>query len=212
MPHTVPAVKSPVPLLMLPAVAFTTDQTGTITTTLPFASLPTAVKVCVPPGERLLGFGLTVIDATGPTATFTVAKPETPALVACTVLRYGPDTVPAVKSPVPLLMLPAVAFTTDQVGVNWTMLPTASLPTAMNCCVLVAASVTGVGVTTIVAKTPALTVIDAFPEMLPTEATTGGANAPGVAPAVKIPVEAMVPPPAATVQVGDTGTTRPSAS
>src|ERR1019366_3030584 len=54
VPDTVPAVKSPV-LLMLPAVAFTTDQTGTITTTLPFASLPTAVKVCVPPGERLLG-------------------------------------------------------------------------------------------------------------------------------------------------------------
>src|ERR1019366_6802476 len=179
-PDTVPAVKTPVPVLMMPAVEFRTDQDGTITTMFPFTSLPTAVKVCVPPVERLLVLGLTVIDASAPGVTFTVATPEMPPLVACTVLTYVPGTVPAVKTPVPLLMLPAVAFTTDQVGVNWTMLPTASLPTAMNCCVLVAASVTGVGVTTIVAKTPGITVIDAFPEMLPTEATTVCANTPGV--------------------------------
>src|ERR1019366_4898880 len=134
---------------MLPAVAFTTDQTGTITTTLPFASLPTAVKVCVPPGERLLGFGLTVIDATGPTATFTVAKPETPAFVACTVLRYEPDTVPAVKGPRPLLLLPAVAFTTDQTGTITTTLPFASLPTAVKACVPPGERLLGFGLTVI---------------------------------------------------------------
>src|ERR1035437_5202884 len=197
---------------MLPAVAFTTDQAGTITTMFPFTSLPTAVKVCTPPVERLLVLGLTVIDASAPTATFTVAKPAMPVLVACTVLAYVPDTVPAVKTPVPLVMLPAVAFRTDQAGTSTTMFPFASLPTPVNCCVPPVEMLLGFGLTVIDAKAPGITVIDAFAEMLPTEATTVFGNRPVMAPAVKSPVEAIVPPPFATVQVGDTGTTRPSAS
>src|ERR1035437_3697316 len=172
VPDTVPAVKTPVPLLMLPAVAFTTDQAGTITTMFPFTSLPTAVKVCVPPVARLLVLGLTVIDASAPTPTVTVAKPEMPPLVACTVLVYVPDTVPAVKSPVPLLMLPAVAFTTDQAGTITTMFPFTSLPTAVKVCVPPVARVLGFGLTVIDASGPTATFTVAKPEMPPLVACT----------------------------------------
>src|ERR1035437_8020205 len=140
---------------MLPAVAFTTDQAGTITTMFPFASLPTAVNCCVPPVERLLVLGLTVIDASAPTATFTVAKPEMPPLVACTVFGYVPATVPAVKTPVLPLMLPAVAFTTDQTGTITTRFPFASLPTAVKVCVPPVERLLGFGLTVIDASAPA---------------------------------------------------------
>src|ERR1019366_1490194 len=189
---------------MLPAVAFRTDQAGTITTMFPFASLPTAVNCCVPPVERVLVLGLTVIVASAPTPTFTVAKPEMPPLAACTVLLYVPDTVPAVKTPVPLLMLPAVAFRTDQDGTITTMFPFASLPTAVKVCVPPVARLLVLGLTVIDAKAPGSTVIDALAGALPTGATPVGANGPGVVPALKTPARAPVPPPAATVQVGET--------
>src|ERR1019366_9773179 len=86
------------------------------------------------------------------------------------------------------------------------------MPTATNCCVPVTASVTGVGVTAMVASFPGITVIDGFAEMLPTDATTVLANNPGREPAVNSPVPLMVPPPAATVHVGAMETMRPSAS
>src|ERR1035437_5827646 len=121
VPGVVPAVNTPVELIVPPLA--TTDQVGVIATTLPLASLPMAVNCCVRLTFSETGFGVTVIVASAPTATFTVAKPEMPPLVACTVLVYVPDTVPAVKRPVPLLMLPAVAFTTDQTGTITTMFP-----------------------------------------------------------------------------------------
>src|ERR1035437_2275942 len=142
---------------MLPAVAFTTDQAGTIATMFPFASLPTAVNCCVPPVERLLVLGLTVIDASAPRPTFTVAEPAMPLLVACTVLAYVPATVPAVKTPVPLLMLPAVAFRTDQAGTITTMFPFTSLPTAVNCCVPPVERLLVLGLTVIDASGPTAT-------------------------------------------------------
>src|ERR1019366_4847994 len=189
---------------MLPAVAFTTDQTGTITTMFPFASLPTAVNCCVPPVERVLGFGLTVIDASAPTATFTVAKPEMPPLVACTVLVYVPDTVPAVKRPVPLLMLPAVAFTTDQTGTITTMFPFTSLPTAVKVCVPPVETVLGFGLTVIVASAPTATFTVAKPEMPPLVACTVLVYVPDTVPAVKSPVLPLMLPAVAftTDQVG----------
>jgi len=55
-------------------------------------------------------------------------------------------------------------------------------------------------------------VIEARAEMLPTDATTVFAYNPGTEPAVNIPVETMVPPPAAMLQAGEMGTVRPSAS
>ena len=52
VPAVVPAVNRPVAALIVPPPA-TTDQSGVIATTLPLASLPTAVNCCVPPvGER----------------------------------------------------------------------------------------------------------------------------------------------------------------
>src|ERR1019366_5370048 len=214
VPATVPAVKTPVPLLMLPAVWFTTDQTGTMPTRFPFTSLPTAVKVCGPPVARLLGFGLTVIDASAPTATFTVAKPEMPPLVACTVFVYVPDTVPAMKSPVLPLMLPAVAFTTDQTGTMPTRFPFASLPTAVKVCVPPVARLLGFGLTVIDASAPTATVTVAKPEMPPLVACTVLVYVPDTVPAVKSPVPPLMLPAVAfpTDQVGVITTTLPLAS
>src|SRR5450759_137949 len=98
-------------------------------------------------------------------------------------------------------MAPPPAMT-DHVGLNVTMLPDTSFPTAVNCCLGVTASVTGVGTTVIVASAPGITVIDAWPEMVPTDATTVLANSPGTVPAVNTPDDAIVPPLAATDHVG----------
>src|ERR1017187_4072935 len=194
VPATVPAVKTPVPLLMMPAVWFTTDQAGTMPTMFPFTSLPTAVKVCVAPVARLLGFGLTVIENSGPTATFTVAKPATWPLVACTVFVYVPDTVPAVKTPVPLLMLPAVAFTTDQTGTMPTRFPFASLPTAVKVCVPPVARLLGFGLTVIDASAPTATFTVAKPVVPPLVACTVLVYVPDTVPAVKTPVPLLILP------------------
>jgi hypothetical protein len=87
------------------------------------------------------------------------------------------------------------------------------MPTAMNRVIPPTANVTaGPGPTAIDASAPGVTVTDAFAEMRPTDATTVFANHPAVVPAENIPVELIVPPPAAMVHVGDTGTLRPSAS
>src|SRR5450756_1035753 len=67
VPIVLPAVKKPV-ALMLPG-GLTVDQTGVIATTLPFASLPTAVNCCVPPMTSVAGFGVTVIVKSGPAVT-----------------------------------------------------------------------------------------------------------------------------------------------
>lgn len=154
VPGVVPAVKTPVVALMVPP-PLTTDQTGVIATVLPPASRPTAVKVCCAPIARVAGFGVTVIDASGPTVTVTVAVPEIVPLVALTVLAKVPGVVPAVKRPVVLIAPPPA--TTDQTGVIATAFPKASLPTAVNCCVALIDSVTGFGVTVIEARGPAVT-------------------------------------------------------
>ena len=74
--------------------------------------------------------GVTVIVASGPAATMTVARPEKLPLVAWTVLVNVPGVVPAVKRPELLIVPPEPALHT---GVMTTTLPLASLPTAVNC-------------------------------------------------------------------------------
>ena len=172
VPVTAPAVKTPVLALIVPP-PFTTDQTTVIATTLPLASRPTAVNCCVAPGATDTGLGVTVMVASAAAGgvTVTVAVPEIAPTAALTVLVNVPPTVPAVKRPVPLSMLPPPT-TTDQTGVIATTLPLASLPTAVNCCVAPALSVTGFGVTTIVASGPAVTVTVALPVMVPLLACT----------------------------------------
>src|ERR1700694_25031 len=155
VPDAPPAVKRPVPATMLPPPAATV-QTGVIGTMLPPASLPTAVNCCWAPGASVAGFGVTVIVASGPTVTMTVAVPEIAPLVALTVLANVPVVVPAVKRPEAALMLPPPA-TTDQTGVIATTFPVASLPTAVNCCVVLIGSVAGFGVTVIDASAPGAT-------------------------------------------------------
>src|SRR5688572_4175642 len=82
VPAVVPAVNAPLPAIIAPPPA-TTDHVGVIATTLPIASLPTAVNVCAPPNARVAGFGLTTIVANAPAVTFTVAVAVMPPLVAC---------------------------------------------------------------------------------------------------------------------------------
>jgi hypothetical protein len=74
----------------------------------------------------------------------TVAEDETPLHVTTTVLVYVPAVVPAVNSPV-WVMVPPPA-TTDQTG--WlfgSVLPSLSTITTVNCCVAPGASVAVVG-------------------------------------------------------------------
>jgi hypothetical protein len=84
VPVVFPAVKRPEAATMVPG-GLVVDQTGVIVTGLPLASLPTAVNCCVAP-TRSVGFGVTVIVASGPAVTTTVAVAETPLHVTMTVL------------------------------------------------------------------------------------------------------------------------------
>src|SRR4051812_3349025 len=88
----------------------------------------------------------------GPPVTTTVAKPSMPPLDASTVLVNVPVSPPAVNSP--LLSIAPPFATTDHVGEIVTTLPPASLPTAVNCCVALRPSVSGFGVTVMVASAP----------------------------------------------------------
>jgi hypothetical protein len=99
VPAAPPAVNAPVLALIDPPPAVT-DQTGVIATTLLLASLPTAVNVCKPPGVSVAGFGVTVIVASGPAVTITVANDVIPLHVTDTVLVKVPAVVPAVNIPV----------------------------------------------------------------------------------------------------------------
>jgi hypothetical protein len=148
VPVVFPAVKRPEAATMVPG-GLTVDQTGVIVTTLPLASLPTAVNCCVAP-TRSVGFGVTVIVASGPAVTMTVAVAETPLQVTTTVLVYVPGTVPAVNSPVWVIVPPPAA--TDHTGVFVERtLPSLSVITAVNCCVPFIGMVVVVGAITTVA-------------------------------------------------------------
>jgi len=147
-----------------PALPGLTDQVGAgrIGMTLPLASRPTAVNCWLASVPTATGLGVTVMVAKTPELTVTVAKPETLPLAqsavlhALTVLAKVPATMPAVNRP-ELLMAPPLA-TTDHVGVIETVLPLASLPTAVNCWVPLMARTLGLGVTVIDARAPAVTV------------------------------------------------------
>jgi hypothetical protein len=186
------------------------DQVGVIATRLPFASLPTAVNSRVRPTLSVVGFGVTVMLASGPGVTVTVAVPVSPSLLACTVLMNVPLTVPAVKRPASSTEPPPA--TMDQVGVNCTTLPPASRPTAVNSRVAPTLKEAGFGVTVIVASGPAVTLTVAVPEMLPLVALAVLTNVPGVPPAVKRPEAPIVPPPAAMDQTGVIATGLPATS
>src|SRR6476469_7163512 len=138
VPAIVPAVKRPDAASMLPP-PFTTDQAGVMATTLPPASLPTAVNCCAALVATDAGFGVTLIEASGPAVTVTVAVPA---------------MVPTLKSPDVGLIAPPPA-TIDQEGVIATTLPAASLPTAVNCWVALIAIGPGCGVRGMLASGPA---------------------------------------------------------
>ncbi|MGD0993734.1 MAG: hypothetical protein ABR998_14835 [Gemmatimonadales bacterium] len=150
--------------------------------------MPTAVYCWLALVPTLWLGGVTVMVARTPGVTVTVAKPETlPAaqsavLHALTVLTNGPDTVPAVNKPVPL-MAPPLA-TTDHVGVIATTFPLPSLPTAVNCWVPLMARTCGLGVTVMLARAEVDTVTVAVPLRLPTLAVTVLVYVPAAVPAV----------------------------
>jgi hypothetical protein len=89
--------------------------------------------------------------ATGPTTTVTVAVPDLPPLVAWTVAVNTPGTVPAVKMPFASTAPPPARI--DHCGEISTTAPSASLPTARNCCVALTARV-GFGETTMLVSEP----------------------------------------------------------
>src|SRR2546423_2970209 len=153
VPVAPPAVNSPVAALMVPPPAVT-DHTGVMATTLPVASLPTAVYCWVVLIGSVTGFGVTVMVASGPATTVTVADAAIPRQVATTVL-VTPATGPAVKRPVLGLMEPPPV--TDQTmapGLGVTLAPVKSVPAAVNCTVPFGATVVGFGETTSVSNLP----------------------------------------------------------
>src|SRR3954471_275241 len=84
----VPVVKPAVnnPLASIDPPPLTTDHCGEIGTTLPEPSRATAANCCVPPVSSVAGLGVTVIVASAPEVTVTVALAEMLPLVAFTVL------------------------------------------------------------------------------------------------------------------------------
>src|ERR1700730_3314104 len=99
------------------------------------------------------GFGVTVIVARAPGVTMTVAVAVTPLQVTDTVLAYVPAVVPAVNSPV-LLIVPPPALTAQMGFGIARMSPLEFFATTVNCCVPPGARVTEVGDMAIVAVRP----------------------------------------------------------
>jgi hypothetical protein len=96
------------------------------------------------------GFGVTVIVASGPAVTMTVAEADTPLHVTTTVLVNVPAAVPAVNRPAWVIVPPPAA--TDQTGVLVVMtLPSLSVITTVNCWVPPVGIVAVVGAITTVA-------------------------------------------------------------
>jgi hypothetical protein len=148
VPVVFPAVKRPVVATMVPG-GLTVDQVGVIATTLPFASFPTAVNCCVAPMSNV-GFGVTVIVASGPAVTMTVAVAVTLLQVTDTVIV--PAVVPAVNSPVLVIVPPPE---TDQIGFGIARTsPSEFFATVVNCCVPFTGRVVEVGEMVIDAVTP----------------------------------------------------------
>src|SRR6202040_1535547 len=114
VPTAPPAVKgavSPVvPAGVVPPPALNHHGGANGEMTLPLASLPTAVYVIVVLIGSVPGFGVTVIVASAPGVTMTVAVAVTPLQVTDTVLVNVPAVVPAVNSPV-LVIVPPPAVT-----------------------------------------------------------------------------------------------------
>src|SRR5688500_14731018 len=125
--------------------------------------------------------------------TVTVAVPKIEPSVALTLLLNTPVVFPAVNRPELELIVPG-GLTVLHTGVIGTMLPLPSLPTAVNCCWPPMFSVSGFGVTVIVASAPATTVTLAVPEIEPEVARTLLLNVPSVLPAVNRPVFALMVP------------------
>ena len=136
--------------------------------------------------------------------------PETVPLVARTVLVKVPAALPAVKRPLALIVPPLA--TTDQTGVNATMLLPASRPTAVNCRVPLLARTTVFGETVTDATAPAPIDTEEVPEMVPLVARTVLVKVEATLPAVKRPVLLIVPPAATTDHVGVIATTLLNAS
>src|ERR1017187_732880 len=102
--------------------------------------------------------------------------------------------------------------TIDHVAATGTVLPLASLPTATNCCLTPAISVSWFGVTVMLASDPFGKTTVAVAVSVPLVALTVLGNVPDAVPAVNRPVASMLPPPATTDQAGVTCTTLPLAS
>jgi hypothetical protein len=99
------------------------------------------------------GFGVTVIVASAPAVTMTVAVAVTPLQVTDTLFANVPAVVPAVYSPV-LVIVPPPALTAQMGSGIARMSPSAFLASTVNCCVPPGARVTEVGEMVIVEVRP----------------------------------------------------------
>src|SRR3954470_11015166 len=152
-----------------------------------------------------------MLASEAPLVTMTVAKPAMVPMLARTVFVKVPAAVPDVNNPVVVPIEPPPA-TMDQTGTIGITLPTASCPTAVYCWLTDVASVTGVGVTVMVASAPATRVTVAVAVLPPLLTWMVLVKVFGVEPAVNIPLAVIVPPLATTDQTGVIATIAPDSS
>src|SRR4051812_29263083 len=106
---------------IVPPPAQSIDHTGVIGTTLPCASVPTAVNCCVAPTTTVGLGGETVIVVSAPGSTTTVARPliepHPEPTRAITVFVNVPADVPAVKTPlVSIVPPPPITIHVGEIG------------------------------------------------------------------------------------------------
>ena len=167
-PGLAAAVKKP-PWVMVPAAPCAV-HVKPVGTTLLNASRASAVNCWVPFAITVAVDGVTVTDSTGPGVTLTDAKAVSPFASARTVLGKVPAVVPAVKTPVEVMVPPPA--TTLHVGVTCTVAPPESRPLAENAAVAPACSWVAVGIMISCESAPIMMVTVAVPETEPTVAVT----------------------------------------
>ena len=178
-----PPVSSP-PGSICPA-ADDRPQTGSMASSFPAASRPTATKAVVVPAGTSACAGLTAIDSSGPgTTSITVDAATRP---EATTNRAVPARTPRKR---PLSSSSPMASDRLQVGVSGTALPPASCPTARNCRSAPLTTVGSTGSRAIVTNGPGVTSTRASPRRSPAAATTVASPA---RPAVRPPRSSRSP-------------------
>jgi hypothetical protein len=196
------------------------DESVPVVPVVPVLELLASVPV-VPVLDELLELELELleleledelVDAVVAPTTWTAAWPSMKSTVPVTAPGKSPLTTPAVKSPV-ASMVPASGSTAHATAWPETGLPNESAAAAVKRCCAPESSVGWLGEMLTDTTGPAVTTTVAVAVRPCAAASTVSTYVPGVAPAVKMPVDGSIdPPPWMSVQTGVTATVLPFTS